>query len=440
MTAVLTPLADSAPTDTPFPDDYTVIESAVLSRTSLEANNNKFYVLEVHEAAEGRFRLFTNYGRVGAEGVKESRPAPTREAALAAYARVLKEKTSPRKGYVPIEIEKATVGSAALRTRTEQEFAAKCGVKTSSLDAQIADFVEHIYDDSKSELVRRIETPLGSLSKGQIERGADTLREIRFALARDHRDKIVPLTSRYYSLVPHRLGRWTNLDEVAINTLEKADGEEELLQLMRDVYHVQNDLEAEVDRKYRALGATLALVDADDPVYAQMERRILDTQSQRHSFRLRVNRLFSVTLPEERQRFSAEGEAIGNLQGLFHGTKNCNMVGILSRGLLIAPKSAPTTGYMFGKGIYFADQSSKSAQYSLLWANNRRPSGYLFLADVALGRIKKEDSPQYREEAPVGYHSVQGCAGQSLVHNEFIVYKTSQSTLRYIAEIQMEGH
>ena len=419
-----------------FPDDYTVAASSVLSKTSLEANNNKFYVLEVHTAKDGRCRLCTHYGRVGAAGVKESKEFDDRDAALKAYAKTLAEKTSPRKGYILVEVEHATVGSRALQTASEptQE---KRRVKPSTLAPEIAQFVEHIYDESKSELVRRIETPLGSLSKSQIERGADALREIRFALARDHQDKIVPLTSRYYSLVPHRLGQRPSLDDVAINSLEKADSEEELLQLMRDVYHIQGDLESETDRKYRALGAKLSVVSPLDPAYRQVEQRIVSTQSARHPFKIRVNRVFTAELPEERRRFETEGKTVGNLQGLFHGTKNCNMAGILSRGLLIAPKSAPVSGYMFGKGIYFADQSSKSAQYSLLWSNNKRPVGYLFLADVALGKIKAEDGPLYREEAPQGYHSVQGCKGQHLVHNEFIIYKTSQCTLRYIAEIQM---
>ena len=73
-------------------------------------------------------------------------------------------------------------------------------MKSSSCTRDIARLVEHIYDESKSELVRRIETPLGSLSKSQIERGADALRALRFAIARDHQDKIVPLTSQYYTL------------------------------------------------------------------------------------------------------------------------------------------------------------------------------------------------------------------------------------------------
>lgn len=40
-----------------------------------------------------------------------------------------------------------------------------------------------------------------------------------------------------------------------------------------------------------------------------------------------------------------------------------NYVGILSEGLKIAPPEAPSTGYMFGKGVYFADVCSKSAAY-----------------------------------------------------------------------------
>ena len=204
---------------------------------------------------------------------------------------------------------------------------------------------------------------------------------------------------------------------------------------MRDVYYVQGDLEAEVDRKYRALGASLEVVDRDDPEYRRVARKVLETQSRHHHFRLKVGRLFRACLPDERTRFETEGRACGNVQELFHGTKNCNMVGILARGLLIAPKNEPVTGYMFGKGVYFADQSRQSAQYSVRWASNQQPFGYLFLADVALGRVKQETGPQYREEAPEGYHSVQGCKGTHLLHNEFIIYKTAQCTLRYIAEI-----
>lgn len=54
---------------------------------------------------------------------------------------------------------------------------------------------------------------------------------------------------------------------------------------------------------------------------------------------------------------------IPNKMLLWHGSRLTNFVGILSQGLRIAPPEAPVTGYMFGKGVYFADMSSKSANY-----------------------------------------------------------------------------
>nr|CAA9251342.1 Poly [ADP-ribose] polymerase-1 [uncultured Armatimonadetes bacterium] len=416
-----------------FPEQFAVLRSAVLNRSDILANNNKFYVLELHEA-DGKFRLFTNYGRVGAAGVREARFADERDSLEREFERILREKTGPKKGYVPVDVARAVVGSDGLQQETEKAFTAHRGVRPSVLHPSVAAFVERIFDESRAELVRRIETPLGALSKEQIERGSDQLRQIRFAIARDHKGRIPALSSQYYSLVPHRFGRRIDPAEVAIDSVEKADEEEELLQLMRDVFHVQKDLDAEVDRKYRALGAELEVLDPLDPEAQRVVRQVRDAQSARHGFTVKVGPVFRARLPEERARFDL---APGNVRMLFHGSKNANLVGILSRGLLVAPKNVAVTGYMFGKGIYFADQSTKSAQYSDLWdGGGKRGAGYLFLADVALGRVKKEWFPKYREEAPGGFHSVQGCKGLTLLHNEFIVYRKEQCTIRYVAEIK----
>lgn len=51
--------------------------------------------------------------------------------------------------------------------------------------------------------------------------------------------------------------------------------------------------------------------------------------------------------------------------------------------LQLAPAEAPKTGYMFGKGIYFADLVSKSAQY--IYPSEEQPQGLLMLCEVALG-------------------------------------------------------
>jgi poly [ADP-ribose] polymerase len=52
-------------------------------------------------------------------------------------------------------------------------------------------------------------------------------------------------------------------------------------------------------------------------------------------------------------------------------------------GLRIAPPEAPVTGYMFGKGVYFADMVSKSANYC--YASPTNPIGVLLLCEVSCG-------------------------------------------------------
>ena len=51
-----------------------------------------------------------------------------------------------------------------------------------------------------------------------------------------------------------------------------------------------------------------------------------------------------------------------------------------AQGLRIAPPEAPVTGYMFGKGVYFADMVSKSANYCCTTRSNN--IGLLLLCEV----------------------------------------------------------
>ena len=92
-----------------------------------------------------------------------------------------------------------------------------------------------------------------------------------------------------------------------------------------------------------------------------VEEYVRNTHAKTHSqYKLKVTHVF---------RASRDGEAaahrsqLGNRQLLWHGSRLTNWVGILSQGLRIAPPEAPVTGYMFGKGVYFADMVSKSANY-----------------------------------------------------------------------------
>jgi len=83
-------------------------------------------------------------------------------------------------------------------------------------------------------------------------------------------------------------------------------------------------------------------------------------------------------------------------------------VGILSQGLRIAPPEAPVTGYMFGKGVYFADMVTKSANYC--FTNRNSNTGLMLLCEVALGGMnEKLQADYYASLLPPGKMSTKGC-------------------------------
>jgi len=166
---------------------------------------------------------------------------------------------------------------------------------------------------------------------------------------------------------------------------------------------------------------------------------------------------------------------VGNRRLLWHGSRLSNMVGILSHGLKIAPPEAPVTGYMFGKGVYFADMSSKSANYC--FPSQTNTTGFLLLCDVALGKSNELIDADYhanklpadchsvfgigREEPdPSGYMKVDETGGEdangpisipcgkpkerkkqqrtTLNYNEYIIYDVKQIQLKYLVQIQFD--
>ena len=74
---------------------------------------------------------------------------------------------------------------------------------------------------------------------------------------------------------------------------------------------------------------------------------------------------------------------------LFHGTKSQNMLGILSKGLLIAPIESEITGNSYGNGIYLSDSFSKSINYCKVKNN------YILLVDILLDKIYKTNKNKF---------------------------------------------
>ncbi|GBG92800.1 hypothetical protein CBR_g57225 [Chara braunii] len=136
-------------------------------------------------------------------------------------------------------------------------------------------------------------------------------------------------------------------------------------------------------------------------------------------------------------------------------------------GLRIAPPEAPVTGYMFGKGVYFADMVSKSANYCCT-----RPGGsdaVLLLAEVALGDMRELTDADYNaNKLPPGKLSTKGLGKVApdpkdaiklpdgtvvplgkgkdtnvdkgyLCYNEYIVYNVDQIRMRYVLRVKFQN-
>jgi len=86
--------------------------------------------------------------------------------------------------------------------------------------------------------------------------------------------------------------------------------------------------------------------------------------------------------------------------------------------LRIAPPEAPVTGYMFGKGLYFADMYGKSSQYS----RTDSDSTVLLLCDVALGEMKRLYKAENVEKLERPYNSVHGVGKQGPDHSKSLIH------------------
>uniref|UniRef100_A0A914ZJZ2 Poly [ADP-ribose] polymerase n=2 Tax=Parascaris TaxID=6254 RepID=A0A914ZJZ2_PARUN len=324
------------------------------------------------------------------------------------------------------------------------------------------------------ELVMELEydatkAPLGKVTEEQVKAGYAALKRIEnFIKKKEFSKEFVNAVNEYYTKIPHYFGM---RQPPLIKTQEQIKVEISLLEALSDIEVAirtlnvgENDLTINtLDRHYANMKCALDVVEAKDSRFEMVDKYLQTTHAPTHShYRMRICNLFAVNKEGEKEKFIGN---IGNRMLLWHGSRLTNWYGILSQGLRIAPPEAPMTGYMFGKGVYFADMSSKSANYC--FPQKSKP-GLLILAEVALGNQEKLLNADYNaDRLPAGKHSVMGLGamgpdpngnltledgcvvpygqpialeankaqGCTLNYNEYVVYNTNQIRIRYLVEV-----
>lgn len=427
----------------------------------MAGGNNKFYVIELQEGA-GQLRLYTCYGRTGKEGVKEERFPNSKIEANKELASIIKSKE--KKGYKKVELATTSKGSEVGNAKilsTDIKIAPTIAQNVKSdLTPQIQALVKRLYEEAgeacQSQLSGALSTttknPLGTLTLSQIESGKkllQTANDLVMGGFRETSNEILEVTNEFYSTVPQEIplrpkdsdGRQAWLKEHCLNRPEILDEKFALLDLLSDVQGMITGFEStNIDLKYREMKCSI--VQASEKDRAAAEKYVLETQSANHHWKLKVKNVYQIASGAQAAN-KAFMDSIGNIQPLFHGSRASNILGISKHGLLMRPPGVYITGSMFGNGIYFANQSTKSSQYATArfgGSSGKGDSYFMFIANVALGKIHKlYYSDSSLTKAPTGFDSVQGCKkdarnGGTLIHDEFMVYNTHQNQLQFLVE------
>ena len=143
-----------------------------------------------------------------------------------------------------------------------------------------------------------------------------------------------------------------------------------------------------LDARYEGLGMKeMSPLTTDSAEFREISSYLNNSVGGTHHIRYTVQDVFRIERNGEFDRLdnSSYGKLgkKSNRRLLWHGSRASNYGGILSQGLRIAPPEAPVSGYMFGKGVYLADMSSKSANYCAAGISGN--TGVLLLCEAELG-------------------------------------------------------
>ena len=449
-----------------FPDNFEIAKKAVLQVTDIKTNKNKYYAVELH-SAKNKFRVYTHYGRTDDldsnpnAGARESRYFDNLHEAQGTYDKIYREKTSAKKGYKELNLASSKIGSrktmgqssGTIDDKTLKKLAdndktpASKKAPVTLLHKDIQEIVSYLYSEATNALTSTvnatitangIETPLGVLTLGQIDKGQLVLDQIATAMSKKKKDSeaLTELSGQFYTEIPHRFGRSKEQALLAvIDTANKIAEKQDTLQLMRDMLNVNGKtnvlVNPEIESKYKALGCEIDLVPPSQ--YKEMQE-YFEKSVVRGGSKVKVKNLWKIKRPDEHAHFT---DSIKNHKLLFHGSASKNWVGILSRGLLL-PKIVVTLGVhrtdagWLGSGIYFGDAACTSAGYA---GPGKRGTRFIAIANVALGKMKDYSKITYGlTEPPSGYDSTHGVRGTQFADNEYVIYQHNQQRLEYLVE------
>ncbi|KUJ16942.1 PARP-domain-containing protein [Mollisia scopiformis] len=485
-----------------------MIYDASLNQTNAGNNNNKFYRIQLLRNGSGDHKTWTRWGRVGERGQNKVLGDGSLHDAIRHFEHKFKDKSGlawadrtakPKSG-------KYTFVERSYAEDSEDDDAprvVKAGEKLEPIESKLHPAVQSLmalifnqeyFAATMIELNYDVDKlPLGKLSKLTITRGYQALKDLSAlfddpALAQTQygttfQDAAEELSNAFFSLIPHAFGR--NRPPI-INNLQMLKREIDMLDSLSDMKETASIMKKDtksvdqmnaLDQQFKGLNLSeMTPLKKNSTEFLELGNYFVDTRGQTHKLTYQVDQIFRIERQGETDRFKA-GPFSGpprDRRLLWHGSRCTNFGGILSQGLRIAPPEAPVTGYMFGKGIYLADMSSKSANYCVPQISNGH--ALLLLCEVELGKpiqmltdasyTAGEDAkangmsstwgmgitgPSLWKDAEILHPTLKGVKmpdtrlkpgstnvmNAYLQYNEYIAYDIAQVRLRYLFRVRM---
>lgn len=464
-----------------------VVWDCMLNQTNIQNNNNKFYLIQLLESdLTQQYWVWMRWGRVGyngqtsltsmgsnlsqAQGVFKSKflaktgndweEKDLFQKVMGKYDLVEMDYSAGNEDEAPKTQNKETkpIPDSKLDPKVQDLISLICSIKTMERTV-----MEMKYDTKKA--------PLGKITTDQLKAGYSALKVIAELINEGVTSgaRLCQACNDFYTRIPHEFGMKV---PPLIKTNPEVKAKIELLEALGDIKIALSILDARkddedlnpIDNHYHRLNCQIQHLDTKSKDHEILSKYIKSTHGTTHSsFSMDILDIYDLDKAKELENFTDHG----NKLLLFHGSRLSNWAGILGQGLRIAPPEAPVTGYMFGKGVYFADMSSKSANYC--WTNKTNDIGLLMLCEVSLGEPKELLNADYNaDQLPKGKHSTKGLGktapdpknyttltdgtivpmgpgvntnvvnprGYTLMYNEYIVYDVHQIRMRYLAKIK----
>lgn len=463
-------------------EDGKSVYNTTLNMSDLSTGVNSYYILQIIQDDKGSdCYVFRKWGRVGNDKIGGSKLEEfSKEDAVCEFKRLFLEKTGnpweaweqkqnfqkkPGK-FFPLDIDYGINKQVSEKIGTD----ADSQLAPALVELMKMLFNVETYRAAMMEFdINMSEMPLGKLSKNNIQKGFEALTEIQNLLNNGAYDPsvkeslIIDASNRFFTVIP-------SIHPHVIRDEDDFKSKVKMLEALQDIEIASRlvgfdvDSDDSLDEKYKKLRCDIAPLPHDSEDYQLIEKYLHTTHAPTHTdWSLELEEVFSLEREGEFDKFSSYQRKLKNRMLLWHGSRLTNFVGILSQGLRIAPPEVPATGYMFGKGIYFADLVSKSAQYC--FTDKKNPVGLMLLSEVGLGEVYELKKAKYMDKPPDGKHSTKGLGktvpqesdfvkwrddvtvpcgkpvpsnvrASELMYNEYIVYNTAQVKMQFLLKVR----